>query len=285
MITNFVYSDLADQFTIQFMPVTRPLNSWPNEIAHTAREIAASTDRPLILCYSGGIDSEVIAKTFVADNIKFTALSMRHSSGTNDHDICWAVEFCKKHNVEHKIIDFDIEDFFNVKMQDYIDRGYRTWRPWRLFQLFLLETVESLGGCAVMGAGIQSFDTVAGEICIKYPPEHAMCLDWCKNNNSVHFPYFYQHNPEVFAAYMKIDLIETMLSNPNYFVNVPYNMSLEKIIVYRSLWQDMPRRSKFDGFENVQPLRTAAIKRYKQQLPNLGEIAIPVKTIKQQLGI
>ena len=289
-IVNFKYdyqnlsgTKIEERFKINFNPVTRPLMFWKEEVKNTALRIAALSDKPLLLCLSGGIDAEVIARTFLENNIPFSALTIHHSS--NDHDVIWADNFCKEHNIEQKIVEVDMLDFISKKIPEYREQGYRSRSIFRYFQLFLLETAESMNKCAILGGGDLCFKTIDNRVSFVMGPEFTICLDWCKNNNRLHFPYFYMQNSEITATYIKEDIIECMLANPDYFKNVKFNESLEKIIVYSKYFNKMPRRNKFFGFENIQELYDQFWEDSKKLYPDLLNMIIPVTQIQEELGI
>lgn len=288
-IVNFTYSytDSDRNFDIKFKPVTRPLMPWVDEISNTLKTIRASTDKPLFLCLSGGIDGELIARACLQNNIYFEVITLRHIKGTNAQDISYAIDFCKKYNLKHHIIDFDIEKFIIEEIPQYISQGYVSWRPFRFQQIRLFEIAESMGGVALLGGGDQQYATIDGTICVNFKDDFFMCLEWLRRNNKTHFPYVFMQNPEIFAAYMQIDLINFLLNDPSFFVSVKYNIVLEKITVYHRYFPDMPRRRKLTGFESFP--ETALFKNYvfkrEQDMGGLRELEIPVSTMKQQLGI
>ena len=291
-IINFEYeyqssssNKIEERFKINFNPVTRPPMSWKEEVKNTTLRIAALTDKPLLLCLSGGIDGEVIAKTFLENNIPFSVITAAHVNSTNSHDTVWADAFCKKHNIEQHIVYLDVVDFLNNKIPEYREQGYRSRSIFRYFQLFLFETAKKMDSCAILGGREPSYTTINNKICLTLGPEFTLGVDWCKNNNTINFPYFYLQNPEIMAAYMKEDIIECMLANPDYFKNVKFNESLEKILVYSKYYQNMPRRDKFFGFEPMQKQYDQFWEDSKKIYPDLLNIHIPVDKIKTELGI
>ena len=79
------YSYTFNPFTFSFAKSGEALD-WLAETRRTARRIAERTTKPIYLCMSGGIDSEVAAEAFLAEKIPFTALTLSYK-GINDHDI------------------------------------------------------------------------------------------------------------------------------------------------------------------------------------------------------
>jgi hypothetical protein len=276
---------IETEFNLKFNPISRPLLSWRDEVFNTARNIGQLADKPIGLWLSGGIDSEVIARTFLELGINFTAISFRHSEGTNDHDLNWARKFCLKNKIEHTILNFDVDYFFNTKIQEYINMGIRSPRVWRYFQLFMIETSEKMGKCGVLGSGEQLYKTIDGKICLQYKSDLTIIPQWCEKNNVLHFPYFYQQNSEVFASYIKTDLIDCLLSCPDNFVNVLPNGSLEKMMVIHRYWPEIERRRKFDGFEQILELKNKTNNLLKEQFNDIKILRMPISDVKEQLNL
>ena len=279
---NFKFSDNS----IVFDKIKRTPQSWREEILSTAKQISDNTDRPIVVSLSGGIDSEIIAKAFLELDIPFSAISFKHISNANNHDIQFAERFCKNNNIVHMIEEFSFEDFLFNKIEDYIKQGYRSTNIFRYLQIMILEYVEKVGGYAVMGAGNQLFFTANDRICTRYSTDLTVTTNWCKNNSTQHTPYFWMHNSELYASYMQEPLINHLLTDPNYFKTPLLNgASLEKQIVYHAYWENMERRRKFSGFENVLALRIRKQKELSERFPEIDMLDIPVNIIKRQLGI
>lgn len=283
-IVNFTYKQ-DGIFNLTYKPITREMDSWMLEIDNTTKNIAKSTTKPIFLCFSGGIDSEVVALSLIKNNIDFTILTVKHTEGTNSHDIHYTYEFCKKHNIKQVIVDLDVTEFFTNGIKDYIQQGYKAIRIFRYLQLFILETVEKMGGCAILCSGEQVYCNIEGEICLNRDLGYMMALEWCKNNNTLHYPYFFEQNSELFASYMKLDLIDYLIKDPTYFTNYIDNMSTEKIIIYHKYWPNMKKRNKYHGFERIHPLKNKMEAELRKLFPEIVPIFFPISKIKQQLGI
>jgi hypothetical protein len=154
----------------------------------------------------------------------------------------------------------------------------------RYFQLFLIEHIENTGGCLILGSGEQVYCTVDNKINMMMDQGYTMSLDWCKDHNTVHYPYFFMYNPEMYASYIKIELIELLLGQPKYFTNFKDNKSTEKMLVLHSIW-DMERRNKFHGFEKVITLKKKIESGLRERFPDIQTKFFPIDIIKKELGI
>jgi hypothetical protein len=275
---------LDPQFSVTFNPCTRAPQSWSDEVDNTAQAIANSTNKPLYVLMSGGIDSEMVARAFLDNGIKFKALTLKHKAGTNSHDTDWADIFCKNHNIQQEILELDTDKFDTI-IKNYIAQGYRSTNIYHYMQLYILEYVESIGGFAVGGAGEQIYYTIDNVINLKINPSYTLGRHWCQRNNTWHQLWFSLDNPEIFASYMQIDIVRVMLQDPTYFVN-DHPSSTEKIIILHKKWPKMWRRNKFSGFEKLQKIyRDPTEQKLKARFPDIQDLIIPIINIQQQLDI
>lgn len=282
-LVNFNYSyspdqsqDIDSRFQLNFNPVTRPVQHWVDELLATARLIADSTDKPLYLCLSGGIDSEVMARTFIKQNIPFKALIV--DNGHNSHDTRFAWDFCQVNNIETVKKSIDLT---NLHKKFY--KKYASTNIFRYLQINLIDIVEQLGGTAVLGGGEQIYYTVNNQVHIKYDPGFILPIEYCRINGLKHFPYFHMTTPELLASYMKLDIIELLLKQPRYFLD-HHVLSIEKILIYHGYWPGMARRSKYNGWENQLRLRQYIEQELQELYPDHMPKFIPVSRVKSQLG-
>lgn len=228
-----------------------------DEVDAAARDIASEASRrnkPIWVCFSGGIDSEMVCESLYRQGIHFRVLTIEHTAGTNRHDIQYAKKWCAAHRVEQKIVPLDMAEFIRTEIDAYVRDGYVANYPFRYLQLRLLETVEEMGGYAVLGGGEQIFemmDTAAGPTAIlQFQTGYAAPLEWCRRMQCSHEPYFFFRTPEVVLAYDQHPLVARALEYPETFRH-PVNGYLLKRLVYHSVWPKLETRHKYDGFEHV----------------------------------
>ena len=91
-------------------------------------------------------------------------------------------------------------------------------------------------------------------------------------------------NSELFAAYMKEDIISVLLKDADYFTGVEITRP-EKILLYHKYWKDMSRRPKFHNWEYLPQHLKLKFKKEVSDKFNLPDLRIPLDLVKQQLGI
>lgn len=278
-------------FSIKFNACTRTPASWKEEIFAAARDVANEAgSKKIWVCMSGGIDSEIVAHAFHEQGINFAALSIRHTAGTNEHDVRHAVKWCRTHGVPHHVVDLDMKLFLSDGIRPYRDAGYVTGNVFRYLQIRLLELVEEMGGYAVLGSGEQLYtvkaDPKSGDVSdpfLKFEIGYAIPLEWIKRNNTIHEPYFFFRSPEVCRAYLNIPIVNFAIGNSGLFV-ADINKYIFKRLVSHGEFPSIDPRVKFNGFERVKrERRTAQSDLQKYFGARIRSVVLPVNTLKDQL--
>jgi hypothetical protein len=282
---------LSEPFWIRFQPCKREPKSWKEEMYAAARLLANEAGtRPLWLCSSGGIDSEVMCDAFFNQGIHFSVLTIEQTGGTNRHDIEYAIRWCQLHNVAQKIVELDMQKFLSKDIQPYAEQGYISGGMFRYMQIRILEIVESMGGYAVLGGGEQLYyvddekkNPGINDTYLNFEQGYSVPLEWCKRNATSHEPYFYFHTPEICLAYQQIPIVAFALEHPDVFLH-PFNKYLFKRLVYHSIFPSLEMRLKYDGFENFQELKQAARQNVEKKYDSLIHTCeLPISLMRAQL--
>lgn len=303
-LCNFEINVNEEQKTsnINFFKINRPTMPWRDELIHAAKHIRKSTDKPLYLCLSGGIDSEVMVRAFLEANIHFEALFMRHTQYTNEHELTYATEICRKNNIKLNLLPLDLTDFFVNQIDQYIERGYNGGvASFSVYTyLYMMEAIHNIGGTAVIGMGEPVLqwkkfpnDTV-GRIHLEFILYRYNTYKFLMENpDHTHFPWFFLQTPELLASYFNEPLVNLLISDPSYFES-PFTsgmQSLEKSIIYHKHFPQMRRRPKGTGWERFRssnPSLAVWIEERRRLYPDLmidQNYWMPVSTVKKQLGI
>lgn len=271
---------------------------WKEELVRTAKYIREKSlgHGRIYVCMSGGIDSEVIARSFLAADIPFTAIILRHTQNTNEHDIAYAFDWCQKNNVELEIVPFDVVKFFVADIPAYIKRGYDAGMNTYLSYMYMhiAELVNAREGVAVMGSGETLFKSDGEVVSLEFRMWwYNNCRHMVDNPNMMYFPWFFKTTPEMVAAYLDEELVRLFTRDPSYYACAPLPevQTLEKTIVYHKNFPDMMRRPKYTGWEKVSEqypvVNTWINARRKAALfkPVDKLEYIPVSKVRSQLGI
>lgn len=108
-------------------------------------------DRPLYLALSGGLDSELVANTFVRNNIPFVPLIF--NLGTVNGFESWYAEYwCHQHGLTPLRINVTPDEYTSI-VKKYLKVIKNTHQTGIVAYLYLADYVRGLGGYYVSGVG------------------------------------------------------------------------------------------------------------------------------------
>lgn len=119
---------------------------------------------PLMICFSGGIDSECVAQAAIAAKVPFELVIMRLSPSFNDHDTVYALEFCEKVGKKPIFIDLSIIRFYESGEFLQYAMKYRTNSPQFATHLWLAEQIQGVPVFAGSFPYINYFDREGKEL-------------------------------------------------------------------------------------------------------------------------
>ena len=132
---------------------------------------------PIEVLYSGGIDSECVIKVCLDKHIPVKAITLRllvQGAPINVRDLYYAEKFCREHNVQHNIVDLNIDNFYGNG--DHI--GYmETFRFMRFPTASLLWLIEQCSSFPVLGGDYTWPQTNIGKQLYSPHRHDHMCFD------------------------------------------------------------------------------------------------------------
>lgn len=99
---------------------------------------------PLVLCLSGGLDSQAVLHSFISSGVSFEIAILRFKNRLNFHDIEEALDLAQLSGVKTHVIDIDAINFFESgRFSDYADRS-QTNSPQFALHAWFAEQIEGL---------------------------------------------------------------------------------------------------------------------------------------------
>jgi hypothetical protein len=304
MFTHYGFHYNPNTFKIWYSTCTRQHAVWTEEIKISARTLAQNIDKDIWICMSGGIDSEVVAKTFKDLEIPFKVLIARFNDSINQHDIIYAQRWCEYYNIEYKFFDINIIDFLNHGYKEYLTQDLVSNNVFRYFSIELLKQIEEMGGFGILGGksvglSLLQLPETSTDFSVNdnYDIGSLAPIEWCRKNNVNHCVFFYQTSPEIHKAYLDDPVNQMLIKNP-YMLRSGSANDAAKTLMMRSHFPFSVARSKFHGFEKIMDLREktqidmanyfnldieTANKRFKRVYYN-DHISIPIEEVFKQLS-
>lgn len=223
------------------------------EVAKMLHDKAQRQGRAPTILLSGGLDSEVVCKAFIEQNLPFEAATFRFKNELNRHEIYFVDRFCKRHGIETRFFDMDAEKF--ICSQEALDLYLKSYcgRTIMLPHMLLISDVWNNGGMPIVGGGDIVLHNNNGWKFCKYE----YMLAWFKHalNEQIDGGIaFFQHTPEIIMSMLNEKEIAWATNPSNKHSKILKEVRLEKYRVYHRIWPDFEKRPKFYGIELVFPL-------------------------------
>lgn len=204
---------------------------------------------------SGGVDSEIIARTFVKLGLDFEPFFIRFADGLNLHEKHYVDIFAKQTGKKVNYIDVDLYKWcdHDLGFKNYM-KTYHTWDLATPLQIWAREQIP------------KSFSVISGNYephLFKWQLDESLKLEWahffeespfmarmkhCMDKEFNDYPFFYLYRPELYAAYSMDPIVMKMIENP-----FKLSLASTKKLMMEYYFPEMPVRNKFTGFEKVQP--------------------------------
>lgn len=209
----------------------------------------SAQSKNLILCLSGGIDSECLCRAFLAAKAPFEVCFLRFKDNLNYFDIKTNIAFCEDRSIKFSFIDIDIINFFESGKYIDVAKRYECQSPQIATHLWFLEQIDGfpvLSGnpiAPIWQNGKWFFVGLPGEL-------HSSYFKFFLLNNREGVPWFFLYSPEMIKSFMHLKCFEPHRNRQ--VLQSSDHTYLEKCKAYlEGGFQVLPRENKFTGFELV----------------------------------
>lgn len=202
---------------------------------------------PISLCLSGGVDSEAMARGFLAAGVPFVPYVFRFKDGFNDFDIADALAFCARQGLAPRVLDIDAIEYFESGRHWNEAERYRCNSPQLCLHIHMLERVP---GCAVLSwnpPNLEKGDRAIGLPQDKYWSYHR----YFEARGRAGVPFFFLYTPELVYAFLRLPALQRALRGaaPSLTAADAYALKCE---VYREGGFAIENRAdKYTGFEKL----------------------------------
>lgn len=229
----------------------KPIRTFKEELLANARSTMDHYPgmHPCVF-FSGGMDSELIVRSYIEIGARPQVFIVRYEKDYNLYDVSYAVTICNSLKIDYKIIDFQLEKFYEndaerISEQAQIDR------PRMLPHLKFSEYVD---GLTIVGhSDVRWFRSNESYhekgIWLAQDFEHDI---GCDKYNIMHgIPAVYQWwkwSPGIVLSYTTMRWFKNLV-NDRYYGRLGINST--KIDGFREIYPSMLYREKQTGFENI----------------------------------
>ena len=281
----------SDQWFIDHTSVSRDPLPFKDECIFTARLLREKTDKTIYLMYSGGIDSEIMLRSFILADIPNWKVFVMNYNNLNEYDLKYSKKFLSENHIEFYEHFFDLEVYWQSEVINDMKKYGCSSPQFPVYSKGLEFIASDLNGFPVIGGGDRYFvkedDGIFG-----YEREKGSSLYRSLIINNIHGCIrFFQYTPEQIASWLTSPIFgNVVLNNPDMHVN-EFGSSPFKHNFYATNFNDesfllVPRRKK-TGFEYLKERDIQLRQEIKQFSDTVGDQSYRLKyeDICTQLGV
>lgn len=250
---------------------TRNPFSFRNECIRTARALNHQYN-DLTLFMSGGLDSEIALRSFLAAGIKPKLVTVRFPKGANDHDIVPMLNMISAMGLSCHVIDFNPEEFVNSEECYEVAKRYQAYS---LYQQILLRVAEDYSAPMLTVDEVElekvpmiNWDTGNYSIPWAFLKKEDQDGVWRRFNDKTGIPAlnnFYTYTPESMLAFLTLPTVDDLI-NDRIFGKLGWTSSKMKIYAHTGF--EFRPRPKYTGVENYMHLWNQVGYNIKKHLPH-----------------
>jgi len=250
------------------------LNSFHNELINNSIAIRNTFSGQLDLLFSGGTSSQVALYSFLEAGIPVNLITANFSN-LNFRDVNSAIEISKNLNLQLKIVDIDIESFFENEAEAIFDKA----PCFNINNLLITKLLSFCDNTPIVGGKElqvirESFDyAVNKDWYVKISNE-----DFYINNNASRpmVSNWGMYSPEILLSLLQEEEIKKIIDNKQYG---ELSLKQSQYPIYKKLWPYFYKRLPQIGLENDQfpwLLSDVLLNFFQQKVQKNKQFTVPV---------
>lgn len=244
-------------------------DSLRRESIQAALNIRKSTDKEIVVLYSGGLDSEWTMESFRLAGVAVTALCVVYKNGLNAHDVGWARAYLDR--TQHKSViwhEFDLADYYKSEAQKTLAWNVQT--PELAYTAQYQSLLDNRTDNRVF---ITSYDeplVVANDAGadriweVTYSERHYSVVKFFEQYQIDGCSNWSRQSPELFASYVTQPQWQLLVSNMYGPMN--WHSEMIKIPMFQYAFPTLAARPKYTGFEGSLDFVVEGSTKWKQYL-------------------
>ncbi len=208
--------------------------------------------KKIVLCMSGGLDSEVMAESFLKADVPFSVSIWRYKNRLNDYDIKHAIMFCRENKIDYEIEDCNLELFYENKLHVYYGQKYLCNSPQVAVHLYFLEKLSKKVNIALfLPWQPPSFCYYRGKVVLQIMTfRYLAYYRFFYLNDICGSAYFLISQPALFYSYLKLPIVKYII-NRNINTSDCDSYKIKQIIYQQGGFLSKPKKGKFTGFDKI----------------------------------
>jgi hypothetical protein len=231
--------------------IDRVLPSYKDALLRNAHIMRDSYNDPFDVCLSGGTDSEVVVRTFKEAGINHNTFIFRLENDHNIRDVTAAIALCDELNIPYKIIDFNVEKFFETEALDLLNKTYIPMAG-RLPRLKFLDYLDNI---PIFGDGEPywrrelgiDYSSKSTWLCSVKEDYYSLSA-YASMIGRVVIADWYEYTPEVNLAYKEHPIIKRLFNDE---IIGKSSTVTTRVPLHATIWPDMRYKPKYAGYEGA----------------------------------
>jgi hypothetical protein len=266
-------------FKLHFKPniKTKEMNFF-DALYYNARMVADNYSGKFDVCFSGGIDSELVIRINKELGIKQDVYFVKFENEYNGQDYRDAVRICEQLDIPLKTIDFNLEKFVENDLYGYC----RKTNLFSIERIIRLAWLDLFDNTVVMGEGepywkrnlVNDFSQ-RSDWSLWWVEDYFTTAIYADQIGRKVIGEWYNYTPEVVNAWHKLPFLRDTLFADKLHGKLSCWSSRREVYVER--WKDIYNRPKYSGYEGatgapgtMPPFMEAFIGTYWSDIKNIG---------------
>jgi hypothetical protein len=257
------------------------IGSLHEELYNNARLIYEK-NKKLTLFFSGGLNSQIILRTYLDMNVPIEVLIVKYNNDYNLREFNIAKNICERLNVKFHILNFDVDYFFENDAYQLF-KQVPTIDP---YKLIFFKVVEESSGCPIVG---NKFPYI-----FRSSPNYKETADWyikfCQDDFSfLHYTKdkiigdWFLYSPEVLLSLCENELVNDLINDRSFGKQ---SILTSRVSLFSKQWNNLENRQKSNGLDEL-IFPESVINFFKSEIAdkvgNYRSIDLPVKNLKSQI--
>jgi hypothetical protein len=258
---TFNFDNKFGEFWVKFGGVTIATESFRQECVNAARLIGEAAKQPILIFFSGGIDSEVVVRSFQQANVPFEIAVIKYKylddDHVNEHETRRAYEMAIENDIKCHTITVDLEHAFKDPIPQLCKR-YKT-NSW--LKLLVAESIRQFSNYHVVIGGGQltlqrhKMNGRRGLTGLYLEEElvNVAAIEVAKEVGAGITNRFFMYTPELMLSWLTDPTIAHWVKCENALNSAYTNLNYYGIKTYTLYqhWPEMTIRPKYSGIERM----------------------------------
>lgn len=210
-------------------------------------EIIYDNHKNLTLFFSGGVNSQIILHVYLKLKIPLDIVIVRYNNNYNLLEVNAAEKICKNLNVDYKILDFNIDNFFENTAHCIFQKSF-TVDPCKLIMLNASTMVDNT---PIIGNKLPYIYrstlnyTESATWNIKFSDEDFVYQSF--EDRKIIGDWF-NYSPEIILSLLENNVVKELTADK--FVNYS-SILLKRNVIFKQLFNNLVERNKTPGFDGI----------------------------------